>query len=296
MGRSLARKAGRIVFLPGIPHHVARTRLDKGAERSPPASSVTIRDEAFAGLPALRFEPDASRPGALLYLHGGGYIVGSRHSHGPFVSHLAKAWRLNAVSPDYRLAPEHPCPAGLEDALGAFRALRAEADGPVVLAGDSAGAGLALATSLALREAGEVGPDALVLFSPWADLTMSGASVRERAAADVMLTPAGLSAAAELYRGDLPADDPRVSPIFADLSGLGPVFIQTGEDEILLDDTLRLHERFEAAGVEVTTEIWRGVWHDFQMFGPIVPEARAAIGGSGQWVSARLDAMKAERS
>ena len=296
MGRSLARRLGRNAFRPDLSHDVARVQIDKSVERLAFARGVSVTRSELAGLSALSFKPEGRTRGDLLYLHGGGYVIGSAKSHGPFVSQLVASWRLNAVSPNYRLAPEHPCPAAIEDALAAFRALRQDQEGPLILAGDSAGGGLALATVIALRDCGETLPDAIILFSPWTDLSLSGASVRERAEIEPMLTPEGLANAARMYRGALPADDPRVSPLFAELCGLPPVFIQAGEDEILLDDTLRLHARLEAAGVEATAEVWRGVWHDFQMFQPIVPEASAAIKTSAKWLGAQLEAMNASRS
>ena len=296
MGRSLARRLGRNAFRPDLSHDVARVQIDKSVERLAFARGVSVTRSELAGLSALSFKPEGTTRGDLLYLHGGGYVIGSAKSHGPFVSQLVASWRLTAVSPNYRLAPEHPCPAAIEDALAAFRALRQDRRGPLLLAGDSAGGGLALATVIALRDCGETLPDAIILFSPWTDLSLSGASVRERAEIEPMLTPEGLANAARMYRGALPADDPRASPLFAELRGLPPVFIQAGEDEILLDDTLRLHARLEAAGVEATAEVWRGVWHDFQMFQPIVPEASAAIKTSAKWLEAQLEAMNASRS
>ncbi|WP_158272021.1 alpha/beta hydrolase [Marinicauda salina] len=288
----MAGRAGRALS-PDRPRLVQRAKLDKAGDRTPLPSGVSIERIEIAGNSALQFAPRATRPGRLLYLHGGGYSLGSAQSHKALVARMAEAFALEAVSLDYRLAPEHVCPAAIEDAADALRRLTTDAHGAVVLAGDSAGGGLALATAIRQRDAGQAIPDALILFSPWVDLTCSSESQTARAHADPMLEPDWLRTGASLYLDDLDASDPRASPLFAELAGLPPTLIQVGSDEILLDDSVRLAEALRAAKVEVKCEIWNGMWHDFQMFAPLVPEADRAIDRCRDWLEPYLDAAQA---
>ena len=281
--RHLARQAGFRVMAPDNPRQLARARIDKGGERSPVAPGVAVAETRLADRPALHFKPEETRPGAILFLHGGGYVIGSPQSHKPFVSQLAPALRLQAWSLDYRLAPEDVCPAAVEDASDALANLRTQIDGPLIVAGDSAGGGLTLASVIRHRDAGRPMPDGLYLISPWTDLSTSGGSTTSKAGADPMLKPHYLAQGAALYLDGRDPRDPEASPLFADLSGLPPTLIQVGEDEILLDDSTRLTERMRAAGVEVTCQVWQAMWHDFQLFGPILPEAVDSVRHVACW-------------
>ncbi|TGY90420.1 alpha/beta hydrolase [Marinicauda algicola] len=292
LGRRMAAKAGRTSLSPDNPPEVARAMMDKAGERVPAASGVEIGRIEYAGRPALRFIPPSPRPGALLFLHGGGYSRGSSHSHKPVVSRLSKALSLEAVSLDYRLAPEHPCPAGIEDALAAFRTLRSDVQGPILVAGDSAGGGLTLAMTLRLKAGGETLPDALYLISPWTDLTMSGDSAKTLDGIDPMLRAHYLDKGAAIYAGKTDRAHPDCSPLFGDLSGLPPTLIQVGSDEVLLDDSTRLAQRLEAAGVEVRCEVWERMWHDFPLFAPLLPEADRAIARVADWAHGYLSASQ----
>jgi acetyl esterase/lipase len=220
----------------------------------------------------------AARPGAVVFLHGGAYCVGSPATHRALVARLAWATGLPVFAADYRLAPEHPFPAGLDDALAAARALAAQ--GPLVLAGDSAGGGLALATALALRDAGGPAPAALLLLSPWVDLRPAEPPPPEPPG-ETMLSVAWAQACAALYAGDGGPADPRaralVSPLLADLRGLPPVLIQAGTDELLHPQALALHDALAAAGNAVRAEITPGRWHVFQAHTGALPSADAAI-------------------
>ena len=229
---------------------------------------------------------------AILYLHGGGYCVGSAQSHRGLVAQLAAAAGVQAFALDYRLGPEHHAPAAIEDVLAALDALAGQGlpASKVVIAGDSAGAGLALATALRLRDAGKPMPAALYLISPWADLTHSGRSHKFRAAADPMLTTEGLAAYAAAYlgpNGDVAGQD--ASPMLADLSGLPPTLIQVGADEILLSDSETLQARAEAAGVMAALEVWPGMIHVWHAFYPMLSAAREAIADAGSWIGRRFD-------
>lgn len=239
---------------------------------------VRVQPVLVGELSAAWFESAESTRGVLLYLHGGAYCLGSVASYRAFVAHLAQATRLRALAIDYRLAPEHPFPAALEDSVAAYRWLLAQGYAPeaLVLAGDSAGGGLTVATLLALREAGLPLPAGAVAFSPWFDLTLSGESVTSRAAEEPMLDAEGLRRCARAYAGETPLTHPLLSPLFADLRGLPPLLLQVGTAEILLDDTLRMGGAARAAGVAVTVQVWDELFHVFQLL-TFLPEARAAL-------------------
>ncbi len=281
--RHLARQAGEKVMAPDNSRQLARARIDKGGERSPIAPGVEVGHTTLADRPALHFKPEGARPGGLLFLHGGGYVIGSPQSHKPFVSQLAHALKLDAWSLDYRLAPEDVCPAAIEDGSDALKVLREQIDGPLIVSGDSAGGGLTLASVVRHRDAGRAMPDGLYLISPWTDLSGSGDSAAAKAHADPMLKPHYLAQGAALYLDGRAPQDPEASPLFADLSGLPPTLIQVGEDEILLDDSTRLADKLKAAGVDVTCEVWQAMWHDFQLFAPLLPEGADAVGHVRRW-------------
>ncbi|AOK30592.1 MULTISPECIES: alpha/beta hydrolase [Burkholderia] len=215
----------------------------------------------------------------LLYFHGGGYYFCSPQTHRPLVFALTKYADVRSFSLDYRLAPEHPFPAALDDALAAYRHLVATGTPPesIVFGGDSAGGGLALATLVALRDAGEPLPAGAVLFSPWTDLAATGDTLRTHDGIDPVFAGIALGRAARLYLGSTPGDHPYASPVYADLSGLPPLFIQVGSTEVLLDDARRVAERARAAGVPVEFEIWPQMPHVWQIYVPFVPEAARAL-------------------
>ncbi|EAP90395.1 esterase, putative [Oceanicaulis alexandrii HTCC2633] len=290
LARHMARTAGKTVMSPENPRQIARKRMDAGADRLPTPDDVRVEKTEISGLSALTFTPDEHRPGLLLFLHGGGYCLGSAKSHKPLVTRLAKGLRIKAVSVDYRLAPEHVFPCAVDDGAAALNWAMAHSDGPVLIAGDSAGGGLALASLLRQREQGRSLPQGVYLISPWTDLTASGDSARTRANADPMLKPDWLAAGAQLYLEDTPASTPEASPLFADLTGLPPMFIQTGDDEILRDDSIRFAEKLEQAGVPVHCEIWKALWHDFPLFAPLLPEADLALERLKTWAEPILSA------
>ena len=239
-----------------------------------------IRTPAVAGsVPAYWVEaPGAKADKVILYLHGGGYVLGSIRSHGELISRIARATGRRALAPMYRLAPEHPFPAAVDDAVAAYRWLLAEGARAenIVIAGDSAGGGLTMATLLSLRDAGDPLPLAAACLSPWVDLEASSGSIAERAHLDPIIEKSGLlKMAAHYLRGGDPRH-PLASPIHADLTGLPPLFIQVGTAEVLYDDAVRLAERARLAGVDVTLDAWDEmlhVWHVFAM----LPEAKRAI-------------------
>jgi monoterpene epsilon-lactone hydrolase len=219
-----------------------------------------------------------SSPTVVLYLHGGGYIFGSPKTHRQVLLAMAKAFDAPVYGLDYRLAPEHPFPAAVEDAAKAYRWLGAQYPrASIVLAGDSAGAGLAIATAIGVRDSGLPRPSAIVAFSPYADLAVTGASVESNAKSCAMFTPRGIREAAALYLAGADARDPRASPLYADFKGLPPMLLFASRHEILRDDTLRLAERASAAGVEVELVVRDRLPHVWPVFVNLLPEARDAF-------------------
>ena len=214
----------------------------------------------------------------VLYLHGGGYFFGSPQTHRQVIIAMARACGGPAYGLYYRLAPEHPFPGAVEDAARAYRWLqRRYPDARIVVAGDSAGGGLALVTALGVRDEGLPLPAAIIGFSPWTDLAITGQSVERNARACAMFTPKGMRAGAGLYLGAGDPCDPRASPLYADLKGLPPMLLFASQHEILLDDTLRLAERARAAGVEVEVVLRERLPHVWPIFVRILPEAREAL-------------------
>jgi acetyl esterase/lipase len=255
------------------------------------ASGVDVRRETVAGLTSEWLTPRTPAKGkVLLYLHGGAYIMGNFATHRQLVSYIARASGVKTLLPEYRLAPEHPFPAAVEDALSLYRALRDDgyAPGDIMFAGDSAGGGLTMALLLSLRDSGEPMPAGAVLFSPWLDLTGSGESMKTHAHRDPWFNPDELQTIASYYCKEVEFEHPLVSPVFADVTGLPPIYIQVGEDEILLSDSTRIAEKIEAAGGDVTLEVWPGMWHVFQVFVHQMPESKEAIRKIAPFVRAKL--------
>lgn len=222
----------------------------------------------------------------ILYLHGGAYCLGSINSHRFLGGQLAELAKLKVLLIDYRLAPEHPLPAAVEDAVAAYRFLLEQGFAPdkITIGGDSAGGGLTIATLTALREAGEPMPGRAVCISPWVDLSGSGRSMETRRAADLMLSPELLARYAAYYLNGRDASDPVASPLFADLTGLPPLLILVGTEEILLDDARCLAEKATAAGVEVTLEVWQRMIHVWPALAMVIPEGRQALVRIGEFI------------
>lgn len=243
----------------------------RGTRRQP------IRMDGVAGERVGRDDTASDR--VVLYLHGGGYCVGTPYGFRAITGHLARHAEAVVYAPDYRLAPEHPHPAALNDALCAYRWLLAQHFAPqsIAFAGDSAGGGLALATAIAARDSGLPLPATLALISPWVDLAGRGETMTTHVARDPMLAPAGLARWGAAYLGGRAADDPACSPLFADLRGLPPMLLQVGSEEILLSDARRLAERARAAGVEVTLREFEGLWHDFHLHAGMLKDSTAAL-------------------
>lgn len=258
-----------------------------------------VRRNAFriAGVAAERHATTTATSGrAILYLHGGGFVAGSPRTHRGIAGRLARGVRAEAFVPDYRLAPEHPFPAALDDAVAVYRALLERGQDPsaLALAGDSAGGNLVFALLLTLKEKGLPLPAAAVALSPFVDMSGSGDSMRGNAALDPFLQVAGLPAIVGAYAPDRDPLEPLLSPLFGDLAGLPPCFIQCGSDEILRDDSVRMHAALRAAGVAAELEVWNRMPHVWQAFARFLPEGKAAIGRICGFLNATLDARAGE--
>lgn len=250
---------------------------------------VRVTPAALGDVPGewLATEKGADGP-VLLYLHGGGYFACSPATHRAITAFFARRG-FRVFAPDYRLAPEHPFPAAVEDALHVWRALHGQAGGaPIAVAGESAGGGLALAMMLALRDIGQPLPKAAALFSPWTDLAATGASLLGNDRWDPMFRGALMSITAQRYLAGADPHHPLASPLYGDLAGLPPLLLHVGRREVLLDDSVRLAERARAAGVPVDFTVWPVVPHAWQIFGGAMPEARASLGQASDFLKSKL--------
>ncbi len=257
-----------------------RTQYDKAVRVFPVGPDTRVEDVAIGGVACERLTPAGAATGdCLIYLHGGGYAIGSPRSHRHVAAEIARLAGTVAVVPDYRLCPEHRHPAAVEDALAVYRGLLdgGIAANRIVIAGDSAGGGLTIACALAARDAGLPMPAALVCLSPWTDMEGSGESHVTRAARDPMVRAADLARWRSAYMGDADPRAPLASPIHADLRGLPPMLIQVGDEEVLLDDARLFAERARAAGVEAKLEVWDRMIHVWHWYWPMLDEGAQAI-------------------
>ena len=246
------------------------------------------------GVPAEWVNPPDTLPdGAILFLHGGAYCLCSVNTHRSLAAHIAKTSSAPVLSVDYRLAPEHQFPAAVEDAASAYHALLdlGLVPGNIVVAGDSAGGGLALALLLRLRDAGTPLPAAAVCISPWTDLTLRGESMTTNAKRDVMLDYQTLEESARFYLNGTDPQTPQASPLYADLRDLPPLLIQVGGDEILLSDAIGIAEKARDAGVDVTLDVWESMQHEWQFAADFVPEGQLAIERIGEFIKLHLTSM-----
>ena len=230
--------------------------------------------------------PGASEDRVVMYLHGGGYIIGSMRTHRSPLSYLSRVSNARVLGLNYRLAPEHPFPAAVEDSVAAYRWLLAEGVSPrrIVIGGDSCGGGLAIATLVALKYFGDPLPAAGISHSGWTDLANTGDTFSTKSEADPLIDKEMVDNMAAAYLGDRSRATPLASPYYADLRGLPPLLVQVGTAEVLLDDSLRFAERAKEAGVDVTLEVWDDMPHVWQAFVSFLPEAGQALDHCGQFV------------
>jgi monoterpene epsilon-lactone hydrolase len=267
-----------------------RAGMERVAERV--ASDIKCEPVDAGGVPAeWIIPPNAAQDRVILYLHGGGYVMGSINTHRAMIARIARASQAKALALNYALAPERPFPAAVDDATAAYKWLLAQGykAAKIVISGDSAGGGLTISTLLALRDSKTPLPAGAAPISPWTDLTGISASVVSRAAVDPMVAEDGLLRMAKQYAGDNDPSTALISPVFADFKGLPPLLIQVGDAEVLLDDATRVAERAKSAGVDVKIEVWPEMVHVWHAFAKILPEGQQAIDRIGEFVIARTN-------
>ncbi|MFD2229588.1 alpha/beta hydrolase [Alkalimarinus sediminis] len=268
------------------PIDIQRKRLDKLVGLIPLPRGVKTRALKIRGIPALWIDTKAKNHRVILFLHGGAFNIGSIQSHKEFAARVGQAANANVLLIDYRLAPEHPFPAGLDDAVSAYHWLGVQgySSRNIAIVGDSAGGGLALSTAMRLRDGASDLPACLCLMSPWTDLTMSGESVKTNATTDIMLNPLWTRQLAHHYAGPDSLANPLASPHYGDFSGLPPIITHAADDEILLSDARRLTKKALAAGVDATLEEFSGVWHIWHTHAGFMPESKRAMKKIGAFI------------
>jgi acetyl esterase/lipase len=279
-----ARQLGGRALDPALPWPVQRKRLDQATRIALRPRRTTVTEQTIAGLRAGVVSSRAPGSGlTVIHFHGGGYCLGSAGTAQCWAAHLSAQTGCRVVMPEYRLAPEHPYPAALEDARTVMKTL--SGTGPVVVSGDSAGGGLALALVLSMRDAGQELPAGVILLSPWLDLGRDRRSVPDLVRRDVMLTPDWLDACARAYADPSTWADPLISPLRGTHSGLPPLLIQAGTDELLAPDAGLLAASASAAGVDVTYTRWPRMWHDFTLQAGLLATADSAVAQASWFIS-----------
>jgi acetyl esterase/lipase len=266
-----------------------RARMERMARRAGPPKEARFERVDAGGVPAAWVStPEAKQDQAILYLHGGGYYAGSLTTHQALAANISLEADARVLLVDYRLAPEHPFPAAVEDATQAYRWLLRRGLPPerMAVAGDSAGGGLAVAAMLEWKASGEPLPAAGVCLSPWFDLALTGESIETKASVDPILRPSDMPFAAWCYLRSADPKTPTASPLYGDLTGLPPILVQVGRDEILLDDSRRFTERGRQMGVSVRLDIWDEMIHVWHAYSRFVPEARKAIAAIAEFLKA----------
>jgi monoterpene epsilon-lactone hydrolase len=268
-----------------------RSAFEEIVRQVPVAADVRTTARVVGGVDAIEVTSDGIDSGnTILYFHGGVYVIGSAQATVPLASDLARRAKAKVITVAYRLAPENPYPAAVEDARSAYEGLISQGVDPnsIALAGESAGGGLVAATLLALRDAGSPLPASAFVMSPYVDLTLSGTTFLDKQAVDPILTPEGVRLRVPDYVGGAAASDPYISPIFGDLRGLPPMLIQVGSHEILLSDAVRLAGKAAEADVAVTLEVVPGVPHVFQAYAAMLDEADAAMRRAADFLNANF--------
>ena len=282
-------------FPAGMDVSEQRRLLRELTSAQPLPADVTVTAAALGGVPTAEITVDGIEPRhVILYFHGGVYVLGDAFQAAGLAAQIGRRTRAKVISVDYRLAPENPYPAAVDDALAAYEALLQDGTAPldIAFAGESAGGGLAVATLVNAREHGLPLPAAAFVMSPYADLTLAGTTMDTKREADPLLSQENLRARVPDYAAGQDAAAGLISPVFADLSGLPPLIIQAGSHEVLLDDAVRLARQAATADVEVTLDITPGVPHVFQAYYPVLDEAAAALDRAGQLLSAHLASVE----
>ncbi|MDO6442635.1 alpha/beta hydrolase [Marinobacter sp. 2_MG-2023] len=285
--RQTMNRLVRPALHPAVPVSVQRALISQAYRSSVPPRGCRFQTATLADRPVVKSSYGQTSRGAVLYLHGGGYIIGSAATHKGLTGHLAKTSGCMVITPDYRLAPEHPFPAALDDAEAAWLALIEEgfAPGQIAIAGDSAGGGLAIALAMRLRDNTQSLPSSITVFSPWMDLTQEALYSPE---CEPVLQPRWTAKAAKLYAGGESLRTPLISPIFGKFEDLPPLLIQVGSQEILLNDAERLADAARKAGVKTYLEVFNSLWHVFQVHSGQLDRATAAVQTAGEHIREHL--------
>lgn len=280
----------RSLFIHKTDTHTHRVSFERLSNITKYPRFVEKEEVTYAGVPAAWFRAaKTSNDKVILYLHGGGYCVGSYNSHRALIARIARASGHPVLAINYRKAPEDPYPAAVVDAVKVYKQMVADGWKNIFISGDSAGGGLGLATALSLRDEGFKMPAGLILISPWTDLTHSGDSVVSKADDDPLIAPELLDVFAKKYYTENDPKLPLISPLFAEYHNFPPVLVQVGSEEVLLDDSTRLVRKMKDAGVDVELEIWDDMMHVFHWMAGIVPEGNKAIEKIGQYIQKKFD-------
>jgi acetyl esterase/lipase len=264
-----------------------RNYMEKMAKYAKLPPKTQVEKITLSGMAAEWIYANTAREeGIILFLHGGGYNLCSINTHRELSAHIAKESGAKVLLIDYRLAPEHPFPAALEDAISAYRWLldRGFTAKNISIAGDSAGGGLALATAISIRDAGDPLPSSIACVAPWTDLCMTGDSIKTKAGKDPMIKIQSAKVWAKNYIGDNDPSKPLISPLYDDLKDLPPLLIHVGTDDMLLDDSRRIAQKAQDAGVKVTLKIYDKLWHVFHLNVKAMPEAKKAVADFGSFI------------
>lgn len=285
--RNFIKSTKRMVFNPGMPVEQYRKGMEKMTGMAKMPDGVKAEKINCDGIPAEWLIPaNLQNSGVVLYLHGGGYAMGSINTHRALMSRIAVASKTKVFGIEYRLAPENPFPCAIDDAFKAYNWLLQQGfdNSKIVIAGDSAGGGLTAALLIRIRDENAPRPSAGVCLSPWLDLAITGETALTLAAEDPMIDLASVKSFAMYYATKEQHLHPWVSPLYADLTGLPPVYIQVSTSEILLDDTRRFAEKAKTAGVDIQVDYWEKMVHVWQAFGSYLPEALQAIQKLGAYI------------
>ncbi len=280
---------------PDTPFMARRAQAEHFAAAFVPPDDITIENGQLGGVPVEWLTPAGVHPRRVFFhLHGGGYVLGNPAGSRPFTTEFARQAQCSVVGIDYRLAPEHPFPAAVGDALAAYRALLASGRKPadIAIGGESAGGGLAVATLIAAKQAGLPMPASLAAISPWTDLRCTAGSFESKASVDPLLTRRSLREMADAYLATSDPHEPLASPLLGDLSGLPPMLIHVGSEEVLLDDARGLAAAATAQGVDATLEEWPDMIHVWHMFHPMLPQGAQALGAMAAFVRSTWDHAK----
>lgn len=285
-----------LLFVHKTEANTIRVGFERAANLTKFPRFVTKKELEYAGCEAAWFTPNGcGKSKTILYLHGGGYVMGSYNTHRALIGRIARAAGYKALAINYRKAPEHAYPLALEDALATYKQMVADGYENIVLMGDSAGGGLVLALLQLIRKNKLQKAAGTVLLSPWTDLTLSGESIQTKKHLDPLITQHLLEIFSKRYYADADPKNPLISPLFADVKGFPPTLIQVGGNEVLYDDAIRMAKKLSLAGVKVSLETYDNMMHVWQIFGGIVPEANKAIDHIGDFVKEIKVTTKADK-